>query len=284
MTGRNGVAYHYRRQWHRFHRLHLWTWHGLVLSATFGVIAAAAGVGLVSHPDPGSDDQLAPSWPTLAGESLAVTRVHGLAGEEQLAEAFAAAFGGSDEIIRRVGALREPTRFRAGLLVRTSFGSVLLSEGQVLAPRAASTGKLAAVYLVRTWAGFRLHASFLPAIETGSMGRLAEWGVRTDLGRFPVVEVKGAGSWRGANCNWTTLLELRPDGPAELVTIRTGFDNSEALLDGNPTRIEGRIRGSATGHTFEVTYSGSTAFTERFVRQGQRYVLAGAGQTRMKSC
>ena len=275
---------HYRRQLHRLHRLHLWTRHRFVLSATGGVIAAAAALGLVSNSNHDVAGSEAPSWAASVGASLARSRVHGLEGEKQLAEAFTAAFGGSDEVIRRVGALREPTRFRAGLLVPTSFGPVLLSEGQVLAPRAASTGKLAAVYFARSTEGLRPQARFLPAIETGSMGRLAEWGVRTDLGRFPVVEVKGAGSWRGATCNWTTLLELRPEGPAELVTIRTGFDNSEVLLDGSPMRVEGRIRGLAPGRSIEVAYSGSTAFTERFVRRGGRFILAGDGQTRMKSC
>jgi CBS domain-containing protein len=255
----------------------------LLKSAAVGALAVAAAVALWDGEQRDLEGHSVASWPG-SGAASAEPHVHSLEREHQLARAFAAAFGGSDEVIRRVGAMREPTRFRAGLLVSAPFGPVLLSEGEVLAPRAASTGKLAAVYLARAGHGFRPQAQYLPAIESGSMGRLAEWSVRTDLGRYPVVEVKGAGSWRGSTCSWTTLLELTPDGPAELVTIPTAFDNSEALLDGSPTRVEGRIRGVATGRSIVVAYSGSAAFTERFVRQGSRYVRAGGGQSRMKSC
>ena len=257
----------------------------LAVLAAVGAFAGAASVGFVLGQERGLAGQVPTPWRAeQASASLPLPQVHSIEREQQLVSAFAAAFGGSDEVIRRVGAKREPTRFRAGLLVATPFGPVLLSEGQVLAPRAASTGKLAAVYLARSSDGFRPQSLFVPAIESGSMGRLAGWSVRSDFGRYPVVEVRGAGYWRGSSCSWTTLLELRPEGPAELVTLPTAFDNSEALLDGGPTQIEGRIRRVEAGRGFEVEYSGSAAFTERFVRQGPRYVLAGGGQTRLKSC
>lgn len=253
--------------------------------AALGAFAAAVSVGFALGQERNLREPIPASWPAeRASASLSIPPIHGIEHERQVVSAFAAAFGGSDEVIRRVGAMREPTRFRAGLLVSTPFGPVLLSEGQVLSPRPASTGKLAAVYMALSPDGFRPQSRFVPAIESGSMGRLAGWSVRSDFGDYPVIEVKGAGSWRGSICSWTTLLELRPEGPAELATIATAFDNSEALLDGSPTRIEGRILGVEAGRGFEVAYSGSAAFTERFVRQGARYVLAGGGQTRMKSC
>lgn len=256
----------------------------MTVVAAIGGFAGAASIGFAL----GQERSLAGQVPSAlhveqASESFAIAPVHGIEREQQLISAFEAAFGASDEVIRRVGALREPTRFRAGLLVSAPFGPVLLSEGEVLDPHTASTGKLAAVYLSLSSDGFRPQSRFVPAIESGSMGRLAGWTVRSDFGRYPVIEVKGEGSWRGTTCGWTTLLELRPEGPAELVTISTAFDDSEALLDGNPTRIEGRIRRVEAGRGFEVAYSGSSAFNERFVRKGARYVLAG-GQTRMKSC
>jgi hypothetical protein len=256
----------------------------LIKSAAIGGLAIIIALALLSGNQRGLDGHAVASWSTSDEPSAAAPPVHSLEGEQQLALAFTAAFGGSDEVIRSVGTMHEPTRFRAGVLVATSFGPVLLSEGQVLAPRAASTGKLAAFYLARTSDGFRPLARFLPAIESGSMGRLTDWSVRTDLGRYPVVEVHGAGSSRGSACSWTTLLELTPEGPAELVTIPTAFDDSEALLDGRPTRVEGRIRPVAAGRSISVAYSGSAAFTERFVRHGSRYVLAGGGRSRMKSC
>jgi hypothetical protein len=247
-------------------------------------IALSASIGFVIGDERSGARQLHSAWPDPAAVPATAPVVHSYPHEQQLANAFAAAFGTPDQAIERVGAMREPTRFRPGLLVRAPFGPVLLSEGQVLAPRSASTGKLAAIYMVPSTDGLKPQARFVPALESGSMGRLSQWTVRSDFGRYPVVEVEGFGVSRGLSCAWTTLLELRPTGPAELVTIPTAFDDSEALLDGTPTRIEGRIRNVDADRGFEVAYSGSAGFTERFVRRGAHYVMAGPGQTRMKSC
>ena len=231
------MAHPYRRQLMRFHRLHPWARPGLLKTAAIGALAAAVAVALLSRHQRHLDGHGVTLWLGSAGPSLSGPQVHRVEREQQLAEAFAAAFGGSDEVIRRVGAMREPTRFRAGLLISAPFGPVLLSEGQVLAPRATSTGKLAAVYLARqATASVRRRASF-------QRSKAARWagspsGACAPI--WPLSRGRGQGRWKLARrqCSWTTLLELTPDGPAELVTIPTAFDNSEALLDGSPTRVE----------------------------------------------
>lgn len=267
----------------RLRRLPSWVRPGLIAVAAVASIAAATRVGFVAGHDR-AVPHLSPGWQPQIGAPALVPPFRSRPGEAQLITAFAAAFGRPEEAVRRVGATNEPTRFRPGLLVKAPFGPVLLSEGQVLGPRSASTGKLAIVYMASSRQGLRPRARFIPAIESGSMGRLGEWGIRSDFGPYPVVEVQGFASWRGVSCAWTTLLELRPEGPFELATIPTGFDDSEARVDGSPMRIEGRIRNVDPGRAFEMDYLGSVDFRDRFIRQGPRYVLAGNGQTRMKSC
>ncbi|MEO8177064.1 MAG: hypothetical protein ABI626_10460 [Sphingomicrobium sp.] len=268
----------------RIERLPRWHQPALIACAAGIGLAASASIGFLVGDERGATRQLSVAWdePSAASPVTPLSQSGGRDGEA--ARAFAAAFSTSDQAIESVGALHEPTRFRPGLLVPAPFGPVLLSEGQVLAPLSDSTGKLAVIYMVHSSDGLKPQARFIPALESGSMGRLSQWTVRSDFGRYPVVEVEGLENWQGLSCARTTLLELRPEGPAELVTIPTAFDNSDASRDGNPTRIEGRIRNVRADRGFDVTYSGSAGFTERFVQRGERYVIAGTGQTRMKSC
>jgi hypothetical protein len=207
--------------------------------------------------------------------------IHRVEGESRLDAAFAAAFGAPDSIVRRVGAVHEPTRFTPGALIDAPFGPVLVSGGEVIAPRPDSTGKLAIVYLRSGAAGLEPRRRFVPAIESGSMGRLDDFRVRSDLAPNPVVEVHGHGDWQGVRCGWITLLELRPDAPRELATIPSLYDDSEA--GGGVARIAGEIGDVAPGREFEVTYSGSAEFRERYVRRGNAFVLA-SGKSRMRSC
>ena len=81
---------------------------------------------------------------------------------------------------------------------------MLISDGRVISPRAASTGKLAIAYLERRPNGYRTRLSVIPAAEAGSLGELEGWRVRADLGPYPVVEVQG-------DCG--LKLELAPGGP-----------------------------------------------------------------------
>ncbi|MEO6256166.1 MAG: hypothetical protein ABIO69_05095, partial [Sphingomicrobium sp.] len=214
----------------RIERLPRWHQPALIACAAGIGLAVSASIGFVVGDERGAARQLRIAW----DEPSPVTPSGQAVGRDgEVARAFAAAFGTSDQAIESVGALHEPTRFRPGLLVPAPFGPVLLSEGQVLAPLSDSTGKLAAIYMMPSSGGLMPQARFIPALESGSMGRLSQWTVRSDFGRYPVVEVEGLESWQGVSCARTTLLELRPDGPAELVTIPTAFDNSDARRDGN---------------------------------------------------
>jgi hypothetical protein len=206
--------------------------------------------------------------------------------DAQTAAAFRAAFGKSGSVVlKRQGELNESVRYKPGALVETPFGAVLLSEGKVLDPAHVSAGKLAAIYLKRTSRGFAVVKRFIPATESGSFGILEGWALNRSYGPLPVAVVSGGGTWQGYTCGVSTLLELAPQNPRELVTVPLYYDDEGAVAPGKrATTITGRIDHIVSGKSFDVIYSGSKQFTERYVRRGDTYVLAGGRETRVPTC
>jgi hypothetical protein len=206
------------------------------------------------------------------------------AANPQLIAAFHAAFGKGDSVVlKKQGELKEDVKYTPGDLVDAPFGPVLLSPGEVLKAAHVNAGKLAVFYLKPTAKGFDVVKKFVPATETGSFGTIGEYSVSKSFGDNPVVSIEGGGTWQGYTCSWTTLLELRPDGPKELVTIPMTYDNS-GVGDGKAMQISGRIDNIKPGKSFDVVYFGSRDFTDRYVRSGDAYSLAAGKKTKMQSC
>lgn len=216
----------------------------------------------------------------------ALAFVAAAAADPQTAAAFEAAFGkgGSAVIVSTSSDIDERVRYRPGSLVETSFGPVLVAPGEVLEAAHASAGKVAAIYMKRTPRGYAVARRFVPAMETGSFGKIAGWSVSKAYGPDPVVVVEGGGIFQGYLCSVATLLELAPGGPRELVTVPLSYDDSGAVGDERATHIEGRIENIRSGHSFDVAYSGSRSFRETYVRRGATYALAGGGETKMERC
>ena len=222
----------------------------------------------------------------LAFLALLLLSTAAAAADTQLAEAFRAAFGkGASVVLKKQGELKENVRYSPGDLVDAPFGTVLLSPGEVVSPAHASAGKLAAIYLTRTDSGFTVAKKFVPATETGSFGKIGDWSVSKSFGALPVVTVSGGGTWQGCTVSVTTLVELTPDGPKELVTLPMSYDNGGAVPEGQkPSQISGRIENISPGKSFDVVYFGSKDFTDKYVRKGDKYVLASGKQSRMQTC
>jgi hypothetical protein len=206
--------------------------------------------------------------------------------DPQTAAAFRAAFGksGSATIKLTGDEMTEQVKFTPGALVQTPFGPALLAPGEVVDAAHVNAGKMGVVYLRKTPKGFAVTKRFVPALQTGSFGEIGKWQVRRAFGAMPVVSVEGGGTWQGYTCTVTTLLELAPDKPGELVTVPTYYDDAGAAADGKrPTRITGRFAHIVPGKSFDVVYSGSRSFTEHYSRRGDAYVLTG-GESRMPTC
>ena len=204
---------------------------------------------------------------------------------KQLAAAFNAAFGKGESVtLKKQGQLKEDVKYTPGDLYQAPFGPVLLSPGEVVKAAHVNSGKLAIVYLKPSAKGFEVVKKFVPAAETGSFGKIVDWSVSKSFGEHPVVSVNGAGNWQGRACSTTTLVELTPEGPRQLVTVPLTYDDSQAG-NGKPTQITGTIDNIQPGRSFEVAYFGfgSKDFKERYVRKGDTYVLA-SGKSKMQTC
>lgn len=219
----------------------------------------------------------------LAGLALLVAAAASSRTDTQTANAFRAAFGKfGSATLKRQGELKETVKYRPGALVEAPFGPVLLSPGEVIDPAHVSSGKMAAIYLKRTPRGFVVARRFVPATETGSFGVIGEWHVRRTFGTLPVVTIAGGGTWQGYSCEWTTLLELAPQKPRELVTVPLHYDDAGAVMSKRKTSMDGQIAHIVKGRSFEVLYSGSRRFKDRYIRRGDKYVLVG--KSRMQTC
>lgn len=245
------------------------------------VIAGLALVGGLVHTGLTGSYAIAAaqSWFAADRGSGSASGVHGIRDQAPLVTAFAATLGSPTGVMRRVGASQEATWFTPAALIPAPFGPILISEGEVVEPHEDSTGKLAIAYLTGAGTQLRPRAIFIPAIESGSLGRIHDWHVRSDLGRYPVLQVEGEGDWTGHSCSWVTLLELQPERPVELATIAMSYDDENAS-----TRIDGRIVPARSAAAIDVVYAGSANFTERYVRRGDRFDLDASAPTRMRTC
>ena len=205
--------------------------------------------------------------------------------EKPIDAAFRAAFGkAGSALLKKQGQLREDVKYTPGDLVQAPWGPVLLSPGEVENPSHVNSGKLAIFYLKPADKGFAVEKKFLPAAETGSFGKIVDWSVSKSFGDLPIVTVNGAGNWQGYACSTATLIELRPEGPKELVTLPMTYDNAGAKPN-SPTQINGRIDNIQPRKGFDVVYfGGSKEFKDRYVRKGDAYVLAGGGKSKMLTC
>lgn len=208
------------------------------------------------------------------------------AAEKPVAAAFHAAFGKGDSVVlKKQGQLKETVKYTPGELVQAPFGPVLLSPGEVQEASHVNSGKLAVFYLKSSAKGFDVVKRFVPAAQTGSFGKIVDWSVSRSFGDNPVVMVNGAGNWQGYACSVTTLLELGPDGPKQLVTVPMTYDNSQASGGkGGLKQFTGRIDNIKPGKSFDVIYFGSKDFTDHYVRTGDSYAIASGGKSRMETC
>ena len=161
--------------------------------------------------------------------------------------------------------------FAPGTLVDAPFGPVLVSQGHVPDASHADSGYVAVHYLRASDDGFTVARAFPEAVKSGSNGDMTEMAVSLNFADLPVIYTQGGGTWQGYTCGWTTLTELRPDGPAELVTVMTMYEDSSRA---GGESIAGKIADVVPGRSFTVRFSGSREFTNTYERRGGRYVLA----------
>lgn len=173
--------------------------------------------------------------------------------------------------------------YQPGTLVDAPFGPVLVSEGRVADAAHVDSGYVGAFYLRADGTGFALAKAYPEAVKSGSFGQMSEIAVSAKFSDLPVVYAQGGGTWQGYTCSWTTLTELRPEGPAELVSFMDSYSNEGAVEDGGES-TSGKIADIVPGRSFNVRFTGSRTFTASYVRRGNRYVLEGGEANALQGC
>ncbi|MBN9548568.1 MAG: hypothetical protein J0H31_06710 [Alphaproteobacteria bacterium] len=201
---------------------------------------------------------------------------------EQLAKAFAAAFGdGREHVELDSGGIMV---YRPGALAWTPAGAVLISSGTVEAAGPDDFGALAVHYLKPEGTTFKVTGAYPDGIEGSLMGGPPEWVVSTDFGDNPVVVTDTFGSWQGVTCTTTALHELGGGEPVSLGAFPSGYDNIGSEGQGpKAVSITGSIRNIVTGKSFEVHFDGTSRFKQFFARQGAKYVKTG-GDGELPGC
>jgi len=127
--------------------------------------------------------------------------------------------------------------------------------------------------------------AYLNGVETGSSGQVARWSVSPRFSDWPVIAAEGGGTWQGYTCSTLTLTELRPTGPVDMVTVPLSYDDTGAQPGNSAgTAIGGKILNVVKNESFDVVYTGARSFSEHWVRNGDRYQVAGGGPSQMKTC
>ena len=203
---------------------------------------------------------------------------------EQLRAAFRTAFG-SDRSASRTSEGARIT-YTPGGLRWIGPRAVLVSAGRSDQDCHACSGAIAVHYLEADGDGFRVTGEWLDAGGGAGWGQPPEWRFSTALSDQPMLETSSGGMWQGCSIAGTAFYEFAPGGPREVASVRTHYSNEGAIVpeSGEAAQsIEGVIRNVVKGRSFDVVYTGTERFTERYVRRGGRYGIA-SGESRMPGC
>ena len=163
--------------------------------------------------------------------------------------------------------------------------TALVSTGASDCIAQACSGKNAVNYLEGAAASYKVTGEWLDVGAVSTMGNPAHrWGVTDAIAAGPVLYTEGGGVWQGYACSFATSTHLTPKGPVEIAVFPVHYSNSGAAADGQAIiDLDGRIIAAEKDKSFTVRYTGSKAFTERYVIGSDgRYALEGA--TKLPAC
>jgi len=149
-----------------------------------------------------------------------------------------------------------------------SFGTSQIRQYSVENAAHAEGGRLQVTYFDKNG---EHSADYPKAVVMGSWGRMDQWSVEQGYSDFPVIVAEGGGSWQGYTCVWTSLTELQPTGPVELLRLQTYYSNSGTERD--PEKFEGTVGPPAADGSFVVSFEGTEKFSTKYRREGDAYTV-----------
>lgn len=252
-------------------RWSVWIAVGLALAGGSGWAFADWAKGM-SRPGPAMQaDAAATSAAALPvpSSSAASSVIRAMPPERQLDLAFDAVFGQGE---RQVRAGNDAVyNYAKGKLFWADFGPILILEGSG-EPYPSAIGTLGIFYLREVeGAKFKVTRRWPDAATGSMMGNPPQWKIRSDIARGLVIEAKSGGVWQGYACDLTSLIELTPEGPSDLVSFDLQYDSTGAVGDGGES-YDGAIVNVVPGRSFDVRFSGSKPVTQHFVRKGAKFI------------
>jgi hypothetical protein len=270
---------------------------GIVLpAAVLGAVGVLAYLLMRPVAEPAPPEPANAAAPVNQVAPAPVTGIRARPQAEQLAAAFATAFGGNAS--RSVG--DNQYRYRPAGLIWIGDRAVLVSAGTNPEDCHACAGTLAVHYLAAEGDGFRLTGTWLEGGGFADWGRPPEWRFSTDLSSQPMLRTEGGGGNQGIFCTGVKYYEFADGGPRELVDVQTGYSDDGYRVPENgvpPTEAEGAMRNIVPGRSFDMVYTiqrnalrgghfvqgRSEQLTEHYVLRDGRYRLT-PGPTRVPQC
>jgi hypothetical protein len=201
---------------------------------------------------------------------------------EQMARAFAAAFGASGAAQLRVGG--HTIVYHPARLMWVDDKAVLISPASASGDCADCAGTVAVHYLTPAGDHFQVAGSW-PQAVSGAWNGAVRWRLTSAFTTRPAIWEEGVGGGGDCTLGTATITELTADGPVQSGPIPISYRSKgglKSLLMGE-TNLTSRAGNIAKDVSFDVVYSGTDAFTETWTRQGDRFVLQG-GQTKVPQC
>jgi hypothetical protein len=141
----------------------------------------------------------------------------------------------------------------------------------------ASSGTLGVIHLKSLANGFTVLRRWLEAGGGSTWGGAPEFSISSKIGPRPVVYTEGGGTWQGCTSGVASLIELTPSGPQSLAEFPAFYEPAE----GRGTT--GKVTNIRFGLSFDVVYSGSKRFVDKYARRGSKYLLA-SGPSKAETC
>ncbi len=244
-----------------------WAWNGPAPQATPATAAPAS-------PTAAAQKVVRTAAPEPNLSLVAPGAIRTLPAAEQLTFAFRTVFGG----------LRTPTVWIEGSIVAYEperllwYGdrAVLITVGTNRTDCHACAGALGVHYLRAAGNRFELIGSWPAAVEGWGYGAPPQiWSISNRFTRHPAIYAEGHFMGQGIICRSATLTELGPDGPVRSDLIWTGYSNEGATDEAERLQdLNGAIADIRRDRSFEVRFTGTDRFTERYVRRGNRFTPA----------
>jgi hypothetical protein len=201
---------------------------------------------------------------------------------EQLARAFAIAFGGAHGQAT-VKADQWNVVYKPKDLFWIGDRAVLISAGPSTEDCHACAGALAVHYLKAAGETFEVTGAWPNVVSGSGWGAAPEWKLTKAFTSFPAIYEEGGFTAQGCTSSGAFLVELAPSGPIQSGLVRLGFDDSGGLGDRPAMAITGKITNVKKDISFDVAYTGGQQFVETWIKRAGKFVPA-AGETKMPQC